>query len=179
MSRPAALGAGAAPRLRRSPSESAAVTPPTPKPRPKHVAYLLVADDPSIGFTGALLVTCLRGRPLEFHCAEPVLPSQLDRILFGPTLREHVCGEVVGATLVGKAKLPIDRLLVADPEAAAAGRKTNLPTTVLTAETDVTADPLLVEIAQSIDPLEPFGRVREAIAEAQRYTGGGASDVAA
>lgn len=155
------------------------MTPPTPAPRPQHVAYLLVVEDPVNGFTGALLVTCLRGRPLEFHCAEPVRPSRLDEILFGPTLREHVCGEVVGAALLRKAKLTIDRLLVTDTETAAAGRSREFPTIVLNTAVAPASDPLLAELAEAIDPLEPFGRVREAIAEAQRFSGEGGTHVAA
>lgn len=117
---------------------------------------------------------CDRGRPLEFHCTEPVRPSRAQEILFGATLREHVCGEQIGAALLAKTKIPIGFLLTRGGATAAAGREAGLTTLVLDEAPDhVPAGSPLERLAESIDPAEPFERVAEAIREAQRLSGGG------
>lgn len=126
--------------------------------------------DESIGFTGGLLLVCDRGRPLEFHCTEPVLPSRAQQILYGATLREHACGDLIGGALLAKAKLPIGLLLVQDDATAAAGRGAGLPTVVAPpGAAPAEREPRLEQLAATIDPVEPFERVREAILEAQRF----------
>lgn len=137
-----------------------------PDSRRPTFGYLLVVEDDLHGFTGGLLLVCERGRPLEFHCTEPVSPSRAEQILFGPTLREHVCGEQIGGALVAKAKLPIGCLLTLDEPTALAGRAAGVTTHVLNA--DAEAPTAVSQLAEAIDPAEPFERVREAIREAQR-----------
>lgn len=139
--------------------------------------YLLVVEDEVYGFTGGLLVICDRGRPLEFHCTEPVRPSRAQQILFGPTLRSYVCGEQIGAALLAKAKVPIGFLLTTDADTATAGEAKRLQTIVLTDET-AGSEPLR-QLAATLDPAEPFERVREAIREAQRLGVGGEDRAAA
>lgn len=149
----------------------------TSDPRPATFGYLLVVEDDLHGFTGGLLVVCDRGRPLEFHCTEPVQPSRAQQILFGPTLRDFVCGEQIGGALLAKCKLPLTALLVHDQSTAAAGRSAGVATIVLD---DSGATPeSLAGLADAIDPMEPFDRVREAIREAQRLVTGGDDRVAA
>lgn len=138
---------------------------------------MLVVEDELHGYTGGLLLVCQRGRPLEFHCTEPVQPSRAEQILFGPTLKEHLCGEQIGGALVAKAKLPIGCLLALDEPTALAGRAAGLTTHVLTDSAEAPAE--LAQLAEAIDPAEPFERVREAIREAQRLGGGGEHRAAA
>lgn len=145
--------------------------------RPPAFGYLLVVEDELHGFTGGLLVVCDRGRPLEFHCTEPVQPSRAQQILFGPTLREFVCGEQIGGALVGKCKLPLSVLLVLDEPTAGAGRTAGIETIVLNEAAPTPAS--LAGLAAAIDPAEPFERVREAIREAQRMVTGGDERAAA
>lgn len=146
-------------------------------PSPATFGYLLVVEDDLHGFTGGLLVVCDRGRPLEFHCTEPVQPSRAQRILFGPTLRSYVCGQLIGAALLAKLKAPLGALLTIDEETAAAGRDAGLTTLVLSEGAPLAAE--LVGLAAAIDPAEPFERVREAIREAQRGAGAGDDRAAA
>jgi hypothetical protein len=137
--------------------------------------YLLVVDDAEHGFTGGYLVVSHRGRPLEFHCTEPLQTNRAQEILFGPTLRPYVVGEQIGATLLAKARLKVDLLLVTDADAALAGRIAGLETLLLAAEPIATSEPqsaLLERLAESIDIAEPIERVREAILEAQRIGAG-------
>jgi hypothetical protein len=147
------------------------------EPRPATFGYLLVVENGVHGFTGGLLVVCDRGRPLEFHCTEPVQPSSAQRILFGPTLRGYVCGQQIGGALLAKLRSPLGALLTLDPETASAGHDAGVATFVL-GEGAPLPDTLL-SLAEAIDPAEPFDRVREAIREAQRGAGGGDERAAA
>jgi hypothetical protein len=117
---------------------------------------------------------CDRGRPLEFHCTEPVQPSRAQQILFGPTLRDFLCGEQIGGALLAKCKLPIAVLLAPDEPTAGAGRAAGIETVVLSNETPINQSlpKSLTVLAAAIDPAEPFDRVREAIREAQRLVTG-------
>lgn len=73
--------------------------------------FLTVIEDQQHGFFGGYLVLSELGRPLEFHCSTPVLPSQAQRILYGKTLRSYVLGELIGQTLVKKTQLPVQAVL--------------------------------------------------------------------
>ncbi len=81
------------------------------------LAYYTVVDDDLTGWTGGLLLLNSGGRPLEFQCTLPVRPSRAHTILFGPTLRDHLIGDVIGPLLVSKCRAPISLLCVDQPEA--------------------------------------------------------------
>jgi len=135
------------------------------------------------------------GRPLEFHCTAPVKASRAQEILYGPTLRPYLCGEQIGFALVSKAKS--DVLLVFTDDASAAGvRDFSSSPVVLVSTQDVahslsnalsfklgshnvaletrhsSDEPLILsrwkEHGHSLDLVEPFGRIREALEEAQK-----------
>ena len=73
--------------------------------------FLTVVEHDEHGFFGGYLVLSELGRPLEFHCSTPVLPSPAQRILYGSTLRSYVLGELIGQTLVNKAEVPVRAVL--------------------------------------------------------------------
>lgn len=150
------------------------------------VGYLAVLEDPQLGFTGGLLVISASGRPLEFHCSTPLAVTRAQEILFGATLRAHLCGELIAATLLKTAKIAPTVLLVQDP--AAAPPAAGLPVMLL-APSDADADPaprmiagadsdaavaeidaLLDSLVNHIELAEPFERVNEAVREAQRLS---------
>ncbi len=81
------------------------------------IAYYTVVDDDRTGWTGGLLLLNSGGRPLEFQCTLPVRPSRAHTILFGPTLRDHLIGDVIGPLLVSKCRATISMLCVDQPEA--------------------------------------------------------------
>jgi hypothetical protein len=81
------------------------------------IAYYTVVDDERTGWTGGLLLLNRNGRPLEFQCTLPVRPSRAHEILFGPTLRSHLIGEVIGPLLINKCRTPILLLCCDQPEA--------------------------------------------------------------
>ncbi len=80
------------------------------------IAYYTVISDQRTGWTGGLLLLNGAGRPLEFQCTLPVRPSRAHEILYGPTLREHLIGEVIGPLLIKKCRLPISLLCCDQPE---------------------------------------------------------------
>ena len=107
-------------------------------------------------------------------------PTHAQQILFGPTLREYVCGEQIGGALLDKVKLPLSKLLVCDDDTAHAGRRAGVPTICLEGEEAAAiTDPSVQRLAEMIDLSEPFTRVREAIREAQRLGVGGPTRVVA
>lgn len=82
-----------------------------------NIAYYTVVQDDRTGWTGGLLVLNAVGRPLEFQCTLPVRTSRAHEILFGPTLRDHLIGEVIGPLLVKKCRHRIQLLCCDQPEA--------------------------------------------------------------
>src|SRR5687767_4265684 len=77
-----------------------------------HLGFLTVfAGD--TGFLGGYLVTNSWGRPLEFRLSTAVQPNKVQQILYGRTLTEYVCADLIGKTLVEKTATPA-HLLVTD-----------------------------------------------------------------
>ena len=81
------------------------------------LGFLSFVDRPPHGVLGGFLVVSPRGRPLEFHCSAPIRPNRAQEILYGPTLRPFLLGELVGRTLVQHAALSVDAVLIDSLEA--------------------------------------------------------------
>lgn len=77
-----------------------------------HVGFLTVYPE-GTGFLGGYLVTNFWGRPVEFRLSTAVQPNKVQQILYGPTLNEYLCAELIGKTLVEKTATPV-QLLVTD-----------------------------------------------------------------
>lgn len=89
----------------------------TPAPAAlRHFAFLSVCEREGTGAFGGMLVVNPIGRPLEFHCTTPVLPSRTQSILFGTTLREFLYCEQIGQALVKQARSTPDLVLVRQEE---------------------------------------------------------------
>jgi hypothetical protein len=73
--------------------------------------FLTVLEDERHGYFGGYLVLTGRGRPLEFRCSAPVLPTRAQQILYGPTLRPFLLAEVIGQSLVASAQTPVKAIL--------------------------------------------------------------------
>lgn len=78
--------------------------------------FLTAIDDPQHGLFGGYLVLSTLGRPLEFHCTTPVLPTPAQKILYGASIRPYLLGELIGQTLVAKAQLPVEAVLTDNKE---------------------------------------------------------------
>ena len=91
--------------LRRPPLRTASrMTHESPKLKPTF-GYLSAVYSTEHGYFGGYLIVSPLGRPLEFHCTAPVLPSRAQRILYGPTLEPYLLGEQIGGGLMTAAKL--------------------------------------------------------------------------
>lgn len=80
------------------------------------LGFLAAIEDTERGFVGGLLVTNRFGRPLEFQCTAPVKPNRTQQILYGPTLKPFVLGELIGRTLLDKVGVKPHMVLVESPE---------------------------------------------------------------
>jgi len=164
-------------------------------PQQPMLGFLTVLEHEQHGLTGGYLLLTTTGRPLEFHCTAPVKPSRAQQILFGPTLAPYLYGEHIGQTLVMKGSaLPVILFTDVAP-ALAVGQFVEAPVVMVLSTTgrEKRAEPtglqlfcagqnhLAIPASESreriaaqlesladFDCLEPFGRIREAIEEAQR-----------
>jgi hypothetical protein len=73
----------------------------------ENLGFITVIDHPQHGLIGGYLVLNQAGRPLEFHCTNPIRPSKTQEILFGVALEPFLYGEQIARTLVSKSKLRV------------------------------------------------------------------------
>ena len=160
------------------------------------LGYLMVVEPREAVFVGGLLITTMRGRPLEFHCTAPVTPNPTQRMLFGRTLRSHVCGEVIGGALLKKAAAKPSLLLLDDTAALDLREASGCPVAVVYDDDRNAAEPVdapadafvlgpltlgvhaayLEDVGQiralgldeDADLAEPLERVREALGQTLR-----------
>lgn len=157
---------------------------------PSLYGYITIVEDSQGGFLGGALVVNQRGRPIEFHCTDTLLVSRAEEILYGATLRPHLFGDRLGASLLAKIASKVEVVLVNQPELLQLGDNT-IPPVVLVTGGDVTAadDPpaemplparldlvpeevradvaeRLASLTRCIALAEPFTRIVDAMAEA-------------
>src|SRR5438132_4143357 len=77
-----------------------------------HLGFLTVFPE-ATGFLGGYLVTNSWGRPLEFRLSTAVQPSKVQQILYGGTLTEYLCADLIGKTLIEKTNTAV-QLIVTD-----------------------------------------------------------------
>lgn len=160
------------------------------------VGFLSVVEDEAMGFFGGYLVLNTSGRPVEFHCTAPVQPSRAQRILYGPTLRPHVYAERIAPALLEKPKSR--PAFICTDSADCLGARDQCSAPMIWLSGDVRQDEVrpgwhsfslgelpartlsrhatdeeAIRLVWSdwlidFDLLEPFGRIREAISEAQK-----------
>lgn len=61
---------------------------------------------------GAFLLTDAETKPLEFRCTNPVRPTQLQRMLYGDILEQHILVELIGQPLIRTIKDQPDLILI-------------------------------------------------------------------
>lgn len=161
------------------------------------LGFLTVVEHADLGLLGGYLVLNAAGRPLEFHCTAPVKANRAQQILYGPTLRPFLYGEQIGQTLLTRSKLtPL--VVCTDSEPVLAARDfTHVPLVLVGQESGAGEQRLEVRgqfdlarnrvscaphyssdeavirqawptQADTLDLLEPFARIREALEEAQK-----------
>jgi hypothetical protein len=155
------------------------------------LGFLTVVQNVERDNIGGYLLLNPAGRPLEFHCTAPVTANRTQQILYGPTLKPYLYGELIGQALVGKSKLqPI--VVCTDCEAVLAAREFISTPLVLVLDGAAQSSIGTFELGKSrvatapqfgadreailtawppatdhLDLLEPFVRIREALEEAQ------------
>ncbi len=146
------------------------------------------------GYAGGYLVTNMWGRPLEFRLSSTVEPGRMHQIAYGATLQPYICADLIGKALVEKATTPV-HLLLTDYELTLDLRhRVAMPVLWLAAAGSLRAhdavfhfsndsrpslvrhrrypddEPAIRDMLDKLDPafnlLEPFERIREAMAEA-------------
>jgi hypothetical protein len=166
-------------------------------PMTLHLGFLTVfAEGP--GLLGGYLVTNSWGRPLEFRLSSAVQPNRLQQILYGPTLTEYVCADLIGKTLVEKTATPAHLLVTDSANVLPVRSRLGLPVlgvvadsqplpadlAVITfthprasatlaldsawAEDEARVRVMLDRVDAALDLAEPFARIREAMGEARK-----------
>jgi hypothetical protein len=164
------------------------------------IGCLTVVEHSPHGLFGGYLLLNTTGRPLEFHCTAPVQPSRAQRILYGPTLEPFLYGEQIGAALISRSSQMPVVVLVDQPQGIFVRQHIEIPMALVASGDSgerpvwmadwiefaigqnrlmlpsryVADREAVIERLAAIDDLfelrEPFGRIREAIEEAQRTT---------
>lgn len=95
------------------------------------IGFLSIFERPEVGIVGGYLVVTPQGRPLEFHCSAPMLPNRAQEILYGPTLRPFLFGEIIGDSLIKNAKLSVDAVFIDQWEALSLRESIKSPLSVV------------------------------------------------
>lgn len=154
----------------------------------------LPLDDGAV--RGCALVTDARTRPLEFRVTEPVVASELQRILYGAVVDEHVLGDLCAVPLLEALREEPDCVLVRAEALLSLHAPRGVP--LLWIGRDADAEPgevgvqgvvlgyhgdgedeaiqrvrqALRSIAEHYDLLEPFERMAHAVGHLHRATAG-------
>jgi hypothetical protein len=142
------------------------------------LGFLTVLHE-ATGYVGGYLVTNQWGRPLEFRLSTPVQPNRVQQILYGDSLEPYICGELIGMTLVEKTSQAVQVVITDTKPGLELRTRIDLPVALLTnkaplrshprfAEDTAVIDQIMERVRGNLDLAEPFGRIREAIAEARK-----------
>jgi hypothetical protein len=161
-----------------------------PVPTPAcNLGFLSLFHDVA-GYFGGYLVTNAWGRPLEFRVSSLVQPNKIQQALYGTTLDQFLCGEVIGKTLVEKSTTAT-RLVTTDNPLALDLRHGIETPVALWAGTDAATPAgwrvqpqvfchdrfredaaIIRKLLEQLGPFdlgEPFQRIREAMQEARKF----------
>ncbi|MCC6784099.1 MAG: hypothetical protein IT457_14750 [Planctomycetes bacterium] len=140
---------------------------------------------------GAALVTDTRTRPLEFRVTDPVLVDELQRVLYGAVLDQHVIGELCGLPLLEALRETPDCVLVRKQDLLSLQGSRQEPVVWIGRDEESTqADgrprvvlgyhdggdaaslqrvrDVLRQVAEHYDLCEPYERIAAALAQLQR-----------
>jgi hypothetical protein len=161
------------------------------------IGFLTALQEAS-GWIGGYLVTNSWGRPLEFRLTTAVQPNRVQSALYGPTLTEYILADLIGKTLVEKTATKPDLIVTDVPLALALRSRVEVPVLAVRGENAAApADgdavafvhprstqgvflpakfasdrdavmQLLERVDPAVDLAEPFGRIRDAVAEARK-----------
>jgi hypothetical protein len=109
---------------------------------------------------GAFLLTDQNTKPLEFRCTNPIRPTQLQTILYGSSLQEHMMVQLIGLPLLNSVKEKLHLVLVHEPDFLKVREKVSTPivrisregAVAISSEKDITPR-LLVSKSGKFDPI--------------------------
>ena len=94
----------------------------------KRIAFLdLATFEDGDAMRGGCLVTDDMTRPLEFRVSGAVRPSNVQKVLYGDTLHEYICTDLVGHPILGSLETDPDFVLVRDAEFLKVRPKVEVP----------------------------------------------------
>jgi len=154
----------------------------TPDNGGKRIAFLdLAAFDDGEAMRGGCLVTDEMTRPLEFRVSGAVRPTSLQKVLYGDTLHEYICTDLLGSPILHSLETAPDFVLVRDAEFLKVRPKVEFPVLWVRGTVDgqyvLQAFPGYDQEAEQVRDslpkrlrgrsiLEPFIRVKNALEEA-------------
>lgn len=71
-------------------------------------AFMNLYNEGDSFFIGAVLVTDVRGLPMEFRCTQPIKPTNLQKSLYGKNLIRYIALELCGNQLINSLSLKKD-----------------------------------------------------------------------
>ena len=98
------------------------------------LGFLTAMEVPNSGYVGGILVTNRFGRPSEFQCTSPVRPNRTQEILYGPTLRPFLLGELIGKTLVERVDVKPHLILTEQADLLELRNHISIPVAIITEE---------------------------------------------
>jgi len=138
---------------------------------------------------GGIMTTDIETRPYEFRVTSPINPTQVQKILYGTSLKDYVYGELICAPLVKATKEKLSVVLTKDPHILAMRPLVSVPIILIQDDYKQAgegikpvsfsahknfkselsyAQSILVPIAQNHDLIEPFERLILALKEINR-----------
>ncbi len=148
---------------------------------------ITVYSDGSI--RGGILTTDIETKPYEFRVTSPIKPTQIQQILYGSSLKEHVYGELICAPLIKATKEKLSIVLIKENYLMAMRPLVSVPVIYIHPNDAKVGDgiksvslsphrnfqnelayaqTILTPIMQKHDLLEPFERLRLALGEVHR-----------
>lgn len=90
---------------------------PSPDNGEKRIGFLdLASFEDGEAMRGGCLITDHMTRPLEFRVSGAVRPTSLQKVLYGDTLHEYICTDLLGVPLLHSLEAEPDYVLVRDAE---------------------------------------------------------------
>ena len=80
----------------------------------KKLAYLITRQVQTGGILGAVLICDTNGFPLEFRYTEPIIPTKIQKVLYGNNLEKYLKTDVILDSLLKVLSNNFDHLIVGD-----------------------------------------------------------------
>ena len=150
----------------------------------KVIAFLDLANfEDGVAVRGGCLVTDALTRPLEFRVSGPIRPTSIQKVLYGDTMHEYICNDLVGLPMLNALESTVDMILVRDAEFLKLRLKVDRPVLWVRATVDgqyvlqslpgyeqeaESGRDMLPKRLRGRNIMEPFLRIRNALDEAHK-----------